>query len=199
MCTIPSKQQRLRIYSFFARIAAVAAPEIQCYQVIGRSNTWPTRSIQRKSILFIYLLISHFWVPLHNDQWLNIVLNCSVKIKIEISCRIPNTKVFSFFLKSLVLVIGLMSTGRPFHALEAATENARFDESSLKRRTSRSCLPAERREARPEMLVTEVTNSVKYDGARPLTAWCAKRSRVWTWFSLQLVTNQWSSYIAGVT
>ena len=68
-----------------------------------------------------------------------------------------------------------MSTGRPFHALGAATENARSDEISLERGTTRSCLPAERREARPGMLATGVTNSVRYDGARPLTAWCTKR------------------------
>ena len=68
-----------------------------------------------------------------------------------------------------------MSTGRLFHALGAATENARSDETSLERGTTRSCLPAERREARPGMLATGVTNSVRYDGARPLTAWCTKR------------------------
>ena len=68
-----------------------------------------------------------------------------------------------------------MSTSRPFHALGAATENARSDETSLKRGTARSCFPAERREARPGMLATGVTNSVRYDGARPLTAWYAKR------------------------
>ena len=86
-----------------------------------------------------------------------------------------NKKVFSFFLKSLVSVISLMSTGRLFHALGAATENARSDETSLERGTTRSCLPAERREARPGMLATGVTNSVRYDGERPLTAWCTKR------------------------
>ena len=68
-----------------------------------------------------------------------------------------------------------MSTGRLFQALGAATENARSDETSLDRETTRSCLPAERREARPGTLATEVTNSVKYDGARPLITWCTKR------------------------
>ena len=72
-----------------------------------------------------------------------------------------------------------MSTGRLFHALGAATENARSDETSLERGTTRSCLPAERREARPGMLATGVTNSVRYEtssyGARPLTAWNTKR------------------------
>ena len=68
-----------------------------------------------------------------------------------------------------------MSTGRLFHALGAAMENARSDETSLERGTTRSCLPAERREVRPGMLATGVTNSVRYDGARPLTAWCTKR------------------------
>ena len=66
---------------------------------------------------------------------LNIVLNCSIKIKFY--CQIPlyaelNKKVFNFFLKSLVSVISLMSTGRPFHALGAATKNACSDETSLK-------------------------------------------------------------------
>ena len=37
-----------------------------------------------------------------------------------------------------------MSTGRLFHALGAAMENARSDETSLERGTTRSCLPAER-------------------------------------------------------
>ena len=63
-----------------------------------------------------------------------------------------------------------MSTGRLFHALGAAMENACSDETSLERGTTRLCLPAERREARPEMLATGETNSVRYDGARPLTA-----------------------------
>ena len=58
-----------------------------------------------------------------------------------------------------------MSTGRLFQAFGAATENARSDETSLDRGTTRSCLPAERREARLETLATDVTNSVKYDGA----------------------------------
>ena len=68
-----------------------------------------------------------------------------------------------------------MSTGRLFHALGAATENASSDETSLECGTTRSCFPAERREARPGMLATGVTNSVRYDVARPLTAWCTKR------------------------
>ena len=50
-----------------------------------------------------------------------------------------------------------MSTGRSFHALGAAMENARSDETSLESGTTRSCLLAERREARPGMLVTGVT------------------------------------------
>ena len=108
-----------------------------------------------------------------------------------------NKKVFSFFLKSLVSVISLMSTGRLFHALGAETENARSDETSLERGTTRSCLPAERREARPGMLATGVTNSVRYDGARPLTAWCTKRQSLN--LILSAISNQWSSYIAGVT
>ena len=53
-----------------------------------------------------------------------------------------------------------MSTGRLFQAFGAATENARSDETSLDRRTTRSCLPAERREARPGTLATEVINMV---------------------------------------
>ena len=108
-----------------------------------------------------------------------------------------NKKVFSFFLKSLVSVIRLMSTGTLFHALGAATENARSDETSLERGTTRSCLPAERREARPGMLATGVTNSVRYDGARPLTAWNTKRQSLN--IILSAIGNQWSSYIAGVT
>ena len=63
-----------------------------------------------------------------------------------------NKKVYSFSLKSLVSVISLMSAGRLFQTLGAATENARSDETSLERGTTRSCLPAERREARPGML-----------------------------------------------
>ena len=54
-----------------------------------------------------------------------------------------------------------MSMGRLFHALGAATENARSDETSLERGTTRSCLPAKRREARPGMLATGETNSVR--------------------------------------
>ena len=68
-----------------------------------------------------------------------------------------------------------MSTDMLFHALGATMENARSDETSLERGTTRSCLPAERREARPGMLATGETNSIRYDGARPLTAWCTKR------------------------
>ena len=68
-----------------------------------------------------------------------------------------------------------MSTGRLFQAFGAATENARSDETSLDRGTTRSCLSAEQREARPGTLATDVTNSVKYDGARPLIEWWTKR------------------------
>ena len=68
-----------------------------------------------------------------------------------------------------------MSTGRLFQALGAATENARSDETSLDRGTTKSCFPAERREARPGTLATDVTNSVRYDGARPLIEWWTKR------------------------
>ena len=75
-------------------------------------------------------------------------------------------------------VISLMSTGRLFQALGAATENARSDETSLDRGTTRSYLLAERREARPETLAKDVTNSVKYDGARPLIEWWTPRDRV---------------------
>ena len=74
-------------------------------------------------------------------------------------CRIKQ-KSFQFLFEKLVSVISLLSTGRLFHALGAATENARSDETSLERGTTRSCLPAERREARPGMLATGVTNSV---------------------------------------
>ena len=63
-----------------------------------------------------------------------------------------------------------MLTGRPFHALGGATENIRPDETSLKSGTTRSCLPAERREA-----LLYLGKLVKYDGVRPLTAWCNKR------------------------
>ena len=52
-------------------------------------------------------------------------------------------------------VIILMPTGRPFHALGAATENVRSDETSLERGITRSCLPAERREARSGMLAQQ--------------------------------------------
>ena len=90
-------------------------------------------------------------------------------------CRIEQKSFQFLFEKPPVSVISLMSTGRLFHALGAATENARSDETSLERGTTRSCLPAERREARPGMLATGVTNSVRFDGARPLTAWCTKR------------------------
>ena len=68
-----------------------------------------------------------------------------------------------------------MSTGRLFQALGAASENARSDETSLECGTTRSRLPAERRKARPVMLATGVTNSVRYDGARPLAAWNTNR------------------------
>ena len=80
-------------------------------------------------------------------------------------CRIEQ-KSFKFLFEELgvtVSIISLMSTGRLFHALGAATENARSDETSLERGITRSCLPAERREARPGMLATGVTNSVRYD------------------------------------
>ena len=63
---------------------------------------------------------------------------------------------------SLVSVISLMSIGRPFHALGAAMENARSDETSLERGTTRSCLPAERREAHPGMLAPiKLQSSIK--------------------------------------
>ena len=105
---------------------------------------------------------------------LYIVHNCSNLNKISLSkamiCRIKQ-KVFSFFLKSLVSEISLMSTGRLFYALGAATENARSDETSLESGTTRSCLPAQRREARPVMLATGVTNSVRYGGGVTLLWW----------------------------
>ena len=58
-----------------------------------------------------------------------------------------------------------MLTGRLFQALGAATENARSDETSLESGTTRLCFPAERRVARPGMLATGETNSVRSDGA----------------------------------
>ena len=128
---------------------------------------------------------------------LNIVYNCPIKTKFH--SRIPwyaelNRKVFSFFLESLVYVLSLMSTSRPFHALGAATENARSDETSLKRGTTRSCLPAERREARPDVGYGSYQLG-KIRRAGPLTAWCTKRQ------SLNLIpseiSNQW--YIASGT
>ena len=85
-------------------------------------------------------------------------------------------------------MICLTSTGRPFHALGAATENARSDETSHERGTTRSCLPAERREARPGMLTTGVTNSARYDGARPLSVWCTMRQSL-NWI-LSAIGNQ---------
>ena len=90
-----------------------------------------------------------------------------------------------------------MSTDRLFHALGAATESARSDETSLERGTTRSCLPAERREARPGMLATGETNSVRYDGARHLTAWCTKKQSLN--LILSAICSQCSSNIAGVT
>ena len=73
---------------------------------------------------------------------------------------------------------------------------------------TRSRLPAERREARPGMLATGVTNSVRYDGARPLTAWCTKRQSFrclplvredngkWTFWclSLRCSSHSWRPY-----
>ena len=113
-----------------------------------------------------------------------------------------NKTVFSFFLKSLVSVITDQSNVNgqvvPLSwCTGAATENARSDETSLERGTTRSGLPAERREARPGMLATGETNSVRYDGARPLTAWNTKRQS--SNLILSAIGNQWSSYIAGVT
>ena len=97
---------------------------------------------------------------------LYIVHNCSNFNKISLSnamiCRIKQ-KSFQFLFKKLGVVISLMSTSRLFHALGAATENARSDETSLERGTTRSCLPAERREAHLGMLATGVTNSIRYD------------------------------------
>ena len=62
-------------------------------------------------------------------------------------------------------VVSLMSTGNLFHAFGPATENARSEETSLVRGTNKSCFTAERSVARPGMSTTEVTSSVKYDGA----------------------------------
>ena len=78
-----------------------------------------------------------------------------------------------------------MSTGRLFHTNGAATVNASYGETSLERGTTRSCLPAERREARPGMLATGATNSIRYDGARALTAWCSQKAE----FELNSVCN----------
>ena len=89
-----------------------------------------------------------------------------------------------------------MSTGRLFHALGAVGESARSKETSLERGT-RSYLLAEQKEARPGILATGVTNSVKYDNAWPLTAWCTKRQSLN--LILAAISNHGSSYIAGVT
>ena len=153
--------------------------------------------------LFTYLFINQALLSATytmTSSPLYIVNNCSNLNQISLTnamiCRM-NKKVFSFFLKSLVFVISLMSTGGLFHDLGAATENARSDETSLKRGTTRSCLPAERTEARPGMLATGETNSVRYDGARRLTAWCTKKQSLNS--ILSGIGNQWSSYIAGAT
>ena len=55
-----------------------------------------------------------------------------------------------------------MSIGRLFQALGAETKNARTKPVLIAERP-----PAERREVRGVTSATEVTNSVKYDGARP--------------------------------
>ena len=52
-----------------------------------------------------------------------------------------------------------MSTGNLFHSFGPATENARFEATSLVRGTNKSCFAAERSVARPGMSTTEVTNS----------------------------------------
>ena len=60
-----------------------------------------------------------------------------------------------------------------------------------------SCFAAECSVARPGMLTTEVTSSVKYDGARPLMAWCTKIQNLK--FIRSEIGNQCSSYRAGDT
>ena len=104
---------------------------------------------------------------------------------------------FSFFLKSFVSVVSLMSTGNLFHAFGPATENARSEETSLVRGTNKSCFAAERSVARPGMSMTEVTSSFNYDGARPLMAWCTKMQSLK--FIRSEIGSQCSSYRAGDT
>ena len=53
------------------------------------------------------------------------------------------------------------------------------------------------RERRVLMLVTGITNSVRYDDARPLTAWNTERQSLN--LILSAIVNQWNSYIASVT
>ena len=78
--------------------------------------------------------------------------------------------------------------GRLFQAFGAAMENARSDETRNQSWLQNNQLPAEWREAWPGTLATDVTNSVKYDGARPLIEWWTKRQSL-KWFSLQLATS----------
>ena len=105
---------------------------------------------------------------------LYIVYNCSNLNKISLSnamiCRIEQ-KSFQFLFEKL----GVRDQSNVNGQAIPRSWCSDGDETSLERGTTRSCLPAERREARPEMLATGVTNSVRYDGARPLTAWCTKR------------------------
>ena len=90
-----------------------------------------------------------------------------------------------------------MSTGSLFQAYGPATENARSEETSLVRGTNKSCFAAERSDARSGMLTTEVTSSVKYDGALPLMAWCTKIQSLK--FIHSEVGSQCSLYSAGDT
>ena len=99
--------------------------------------------------------------------------------------------VVSFFSSSLVSVISLMSTGKLFQALGATARNAYSNETNLDCGMTRSFLPSERRETQPGTSATEVTNSVKYDGARPLITWYTKRQSLNLIFSA--IGNQWSA------
>ena len=90
-----------------------------------------------------------------------------------------------------------MSTGNLFHAFGPATENARSEETSLVRGTNKSCFAAERGVARPGMSTTEDTSSVKYNGTRPLMAWCTKIQSLK--FIRSEIGSQCSSYRAGDT
>ena len=105
-------------------------------------------------------------------------------------------KCFQLLFKKFRVVVSLM-TGNLFHAFGPATEKRSFSIDQSCSLTNKSCFATERSFARPGMSTTEVTSSVKYDGDRPLMAWCTEIQSLK--FIRSEICSQCRSYRTGDT